>query len=375
MEEKVEGESNMKTMEFTNGRLWLLDQTRLPLEECVVECRSPRDVAEAIVTMKVRGAPAIGLAAAYGVVLGAQEAAEVKGVGPFDTPALEEAVTLLRATRPTAVNLFWALERMQRVVDGSRHDSVEALTRQLLNEADRMLAEDEAANRAMGRHGADLIPNGASILTHCNAGALATGAFGTALGALETAARQGKAIHVWVDETRPLLQGARLTAWELKRADIPFTLICDNMAASLMARGKVDLCMVGADRIVANGDAANKIGTYSVAVLAHAHGLPFYFVAPTSTVDVRTPSGDDITIEERAGEEVVTFAGRRVAPEGITVANPAFDVTPNRLIAAIVTERGVIRPPFDEGLVRAVTPPAPRPLEDQAVALSGIENA
>jgi methylthioribose-1-phosphate isomerase len=236
-----------------------------------------------------------------------------------------------------------------------------------------MLREDEEINRSMGRNGAELIPDGANVLTHCNTGALAAGAYGTALGVVRAAHESGKRIHVWVDETRPLLQGARLTAWELREMGVPFTLITDSMAGHFMSRGAVDLAMVGADRIVANGDAANKIGTYSAAVLAHAHDIPFYFVAPTSTVDLSTPSGDLITIEERNPDEVTSFGGRRVAPQGIDVANPAFDVTPARLIAAIVTERGIVRPPFTDGLRRVATQPV-RPVETVHAALVGGES-
>jgi methylthioribose-1-phosphate isomerase len=255
-----------------------------------------------------------------------------------------------------------------------RHQELDghSLADLLLAGADRMLLEDEHANRSMGRFGAELIPDGASVLTHCNSGALATGALGTALGALITAHYQGKRIHVWVDETRPLLQGARLTTWELQQADVPSTLITDSMAGHFMAQGRIDAVMVGADRVVANGDAANKIGTYGAAVLANAHDIPFYFVAPTSTIDLSTPSGDSITIEERAPEEVTSFRGVRVAPEGVQAANPAFDVTPARLIAAIVTELGVVRAPFPEGLAR-IAAEQNRPLEPVQTALAGAE--
>ena len=363
----------MKTVEFKDGALWLIDQTRLPLEPALVECRDHRQVAEAIVTMKVRGAPAIGITAAYGVALAARQLATAGLSGEPFLAGLEAAIAELGRTRPTAVNLFWALGRMRRAIEAQRGESPALLAELLLAEADRSLAEDEATNRAMSRHGAELIPDGASVLTHCNSGALATGAYGTALGAIHAAHEQGKRLHVWVDETRPLLQGARLTAWELQQAGIPYTLIADNMAGHFMARGQVDLVMVGADRVAANGDTANKIGTYGVAVLAGAHGLPLYFVAPTSTLDLALPSGDRITIEERRPEEVTTFRGARVAPEGARAANPAFDVTPARLIAAIVTEHGIVRAPFAEGLARAAAH-ATRPLEPAATALAGAES-
>ncbi len=362
----------MNTLEFRDGALYLLDQTKLPLETVVLECRRVEQVAEAIVNLSVRGAPAIGLAAAYGVVLAALRRDEAGVDSNIYFAGLERDLERLRSTRPTAVNLFWALQRMQRVIDPYRRAGARVPVPALQAEADAMLAEDVAANQAMGLHGADLIPDGAQVLTHCNAGALATAAFGTALGVIRAAHEQGKNIHVWVDETRPLLQGARLTAWELKQLGVPFTLITDSMAGHFMSQGRIDLAMVGADRIVANGDAANKIGTYSVAVLAHAHGIPFYFVAPTSTVDLATPTGGDIQIEERNPLEVATFRGVRTAPEDIQVANPAFDVTPARLIAAIVTERGVIRAPFHQGLAAHAAPPF-HPVESERIALSSPE--
>jgi methylthioribose-1-phosphate isomerase len=362
----------MKTLEFRNGALWLIDQTRLPLDPALVECRDHHCVAEAIRSLRVRGAPAIGLAAAYGVVLAARNLASQGASGKRFEADLGGAVEELRQTRPTAVNLFWALDRIRRLIDQNRDTAPSDLADLLLVEADRMLGEDEAANRNIGRHGAELIPDGSSVLTHCNTGSLATAAFGTALGCIRTAHQQGKRVHVWVDETRPLLQGARLTAWELKVLGIPFTLITDSMAGHFMARGQVDLAVVGADRIVANGDAANKIGTYSAAVLARAHDIPFYFVAPTSTVDLQTASGEDITIEERTPEEVASFGGVRTAPEGTIAANPAFDVTPARLISGIVTERGVVRPPLAEGLRRLAQDPL-RPVGPVETALAGAE--
>jgi methylthioribose-1-phosphate isomerase len=342
------------TLEFRDGSLWLLDQTKLPLETTFLECRDTATVAEAITSLRVRGAPAIGLAAAFGAALAAQRLA---GSGLSDAQfrvGVSAAAAQLAATRPTAVNLFWALERVRKVLEASVGRSPDWTAAALLAEAHRMLIEDAACNRAMGLHGAELIPDEANILTHCNAGALATGAFGTALGVIQAAHDQGKRVHVWVDETRPLLQGARLTAWELEQAGIPHTLITDNMAGHFMQRGEIDLAIVGADRIVANGDGANKIGTYGVAVLAHAHGLPFYFVAPTSTVDLSTLDGSRIPIEERNPEEVTAFGGLRTAPLGTRAANPAFDVTPARLVSAIVTERGIVRAPYIEGLRAAL---------------------
>jgi len=350
----------MRTVEYKDGAVWLIDQTRLPLEAALVACRDYREVADAIVTMKVRGAPAIGVTAGYGVALAARELAAAGASGAAFRAGLAEAMERLGRTRPTAVNLFWALDRMRRLVAAHAGEPPGAIAEALLAEAERMREEDEAINRAMGRHGAELVPDGANILTHCNSGSLATAAFGTALGAIRAAHEQGKRLHVWVDETRPLLQGARLTAWELREAGIPCTLIADNMAGYFMARGQVDLVMAGADRVAANGDTANKIGTYSLAVLANAHEIPFYFVAPTSTLDLAIPSGAEIPIEERSPDEVTAFRGVRIAPEGLAAANPAFDVTPARLIAAIVTEQGVIRPPYAPGLARAAEKPARR---------------
>ena len=330
-----------------------MDQTRLPHETVVLTCTTYQEVAQAIRRLSVRGAPAIGLSAAYAVVLAAHQATSSRGPAEF-TQEIELAIEALRATRPTAVNLTWALERMRGVVRAYSTLQPADLAVRLEEEAGRMMTEDFQANVEMGRHGADLIPQGAQILTHCNSGALATGGFGTALGVIQTAHAQGKNVQVWVDETRPLLQGARLTTWELAQAGIPHTLITDNMAAHFMSRGKVDLVMVGADRIAANGDGANKIGTYGLAVLARAHDLPFYFVAPTSTVDLKTESGAAIDIEERSHQEVTSLQGVRTAPDDTVAANPAFDVTPARLVSAIVTESGVVTAPFGAGLKDAV---------------------
>lgn len=341
----------MKTVEWTDGVVRLIDQTRLPLDLVIVECRTHLEVAEAIKKMQVRGAPAIGVAAAFGLALGATSS---EAVTHGELMAhLSEAADTLRRTRPTAVNLFWALDLMNRAA-AEAGDDVEAVKVALVRRAVAMAEDDERRNRRMGEFGAGLIDDGDTVLTHCNAGSLATVGFGTALGVLRAAHRQGKRIQVFADETRPLLQGARLTAWELSQEGIPTTLITDNMAGHFMSRGKIDKVIVGADRIAANGDVANKIGTYSVAVLARENGIPFYVAAPTSTIDLNLASGNGIPIEERDPNEVVTVNGRRVAPEGIAVANPAFDVTPGRYVSAIVTEQGVLRPPFEKGLAVAV---------------------
>jgi methylthioribose-1-phosphate isomerase len=340
------------TIAYADGVVRLVDQTRLPTEVVVHECRTAGDLAEAIRTMRVRGAPAIGVAAAYALALGAAEYCGADAAGlEIHLAAVADEV---RQTRPTAVNLFWAVERALATARAALPDGVAATRARLLELAERMREEDVALNRRMGAFGAELIPDGAQVLTHCNAGALATAGYGTALGVVRGAVEAGKRLHVYVDETRPFLQGARLTAWELHADGIPLTLITDNMAGYFMAQGKIHLVVVGADRIAANGDVANKIGTYSVAVLAHAHGIPFYVAAPTSTVDLSLPSGKSIPIEERSASEVTHFAGQRIAPEGIGVANPAFDVTPHRYVTAIVTERGVLRPPYGPALAEAV---------------------
>jgi len=306
------------------------------------------EVAEAIRTMKVRGAPAIGITAAMGLALGAQT---IRAATPaeFQT-ALEAMASDLIRTRPTAVNLAWAVRRLLAVARKARDLPVEQVRAALVAEARAVCEEDLRANRAMGQYGQRLVPDPARILTHCNAGGLATAGYGTAVGVIRAAAEAGKRIAVWVDETRPLLQGARLTAWELQRAGIPATLITDNMAAHFMRKGQVDLVVVGADRIALNGDVANKIGTYGVAVLARAHGIPFYVAAPISTLDLTLSDGAAIPIEERAPAEVTHVGGRRLAPEGIRVANPAFDVTPAGYVEAIITERGIARPPYEESL-------------------------
>jgi methylthioribose-1-phosphate isomerase len=345
----------MRTLEFDEGEraLVLIDQTRLPRETVLVSCHTAEDVARAIKSMQVRGAPAIGVTAAYGIALAAQ-AFESNDVERF-IAELERARALLRQTRPTAVNLQWALDRAYtrgRAV--AEQDGVEAARTELMQLAHTMAEEDIAVNRRMGAYGLDLVPGGANVLTHCNAGALATVDYGTALGVVRAAHDAGRNIHVYVDETRPFLQGARLTAWELQQLGVPMTLITDNMAGHFMNRGKVDLVVVGADRIAANGDVANKIGTYSLAVLARENGIPFYVAAPISTVDLSLMSGAEIPIEERSSREVTEVSGSPIAPEGVHAAHPAFDVTPARLVTAIITERGVLRSPYEESLAQAV---------------------
>jgi methylthioribose-1-phosphate isomerase len=330
---------------WEGDRLVLLDQTRLPSEEIERAYTSWTEVAEAIRSLVVRGAPAIGVTAAFGVALAARESRAIAFDGLLAD--VETAIKGLAATRPTAVNLFWALERMRRCCLDQRTLPLDALKGRLVQEAQAVLDEDVAANRAMGLHGVALVPDGARILTHCNAGALATAGYGTAGGVIRAAHAQGKVQLVWVDETRPVLQGARLTAWECVKEGIPHRVISDAAAASVMARGEVDLVVTGADRIAANGDTANKIGTYGLAVLARHHGIPFYVAAPFSTIDPALPSGDLIPIEERDASEIRGFAGRQIVPAASPVFNPAFDVTPAALITAIITERGVCRPPYD----------------------------
>ncbi|MBI4839502.1 MAG: S-methyl-5-thioribose-1-phosphate isomerase [candidate division NC10 bacterium] len=333
-----------------HGTVRLIDQTRLPTEEVYIECRTIEEVADAIRTMRVRGAPAIGVTAAMGLALGAQTI-QAENFNAFFA-ALEGMGSLLMCTRPTAVNLAWGVRRLLHLARKARDLPLVEIKAALVAEARAMQAEDIRINRAMGQHGQGLLPEQARVLTHCNAGGLATAGYGTAVGVIRAAAEAGKRIMVWVDETRPLLQGARLTAWELQRAGIPATLITDNMAGHFMARGQVDVVVVGADRIARNGDVANKIGTYSVALLARAHGIPFYVAAPISTLDLNLTDGSQIPIEERAPDEVTHIGGRRVAPAGIRVANPAFDVTPASFVDAIITERGVARAPYDVSLPR-----------------------
>jgi methylthioribose-1-phosphate isomerase len=339
-----------ETIRWEGDAVVLIDQRALPTREEYVSCRDAVAVAAAIRDMVVRGAPAIGVTAAMGIALG------LKKSGARDASALREEMeslsALLAATRPTAVNLFWGIERMKRKFEELVPAGVEAAKAGMEREALAIHREDVELNRRMGAHGEKLLKDGARILTHCNAGALATAGYGTALGMMRAAVEAGKKIEVFSDETRPFLQGARLTAWELAKDRIPVTLITDNMAGYLMAKGEIDCAIVGADRIAANGDVANKIGTYTVAVLAKEHGLPFYVVAPTSTFDLTIPSGKEIPIEERSPAEVTHVQGVRIAPDGVGIRNPAFDVTPNRLVTAIVCENGVARAPYAESLRR-----------------------
>nr|WP_207754888.1 S-methyl-5-thioribose-1-phosphate isomerase [Desulforadius tongensis] len=335
-------------MVWEDGVLKILDQTKLPEKIEYIEAEDVKTVADAIKRLSVRGAPAIGAAAAYGMVIGANSIKE-KDKEKF-LAELEKIGYELASTRPTAVNLRWAIDRMMNKVRDGHDLDIDGIRELLLEEAHKIFCEDLEANRRMGEYGQELIPENARIITHCNAGALATAGFGTALGVIRAAHRAGKNIEVFADETRPLLQGARLTAWEMMQENIPVTLITDNMAGYLMAQGKVDMVIVGADRITANGDVANKIGTYGLAVLAQAHGLPFYVAAPTSTIDMGLASGNQIPIEERHFEEVTTVGGTRIAPPGVKVWNPAFDVTPNELVSAIITERGVVQKPYPENL-------------------------
>ncbi len=342
----------VRTIEWKEGVVRLIDQRHLPHEYLVIELDDYREVARAIKEMHIRGAPAIGAAAAYALALAALKSrAQDKESLLSD---LEEAAHLLRQTRPTASNLFWALERLLKRASDPGLKGVKEVQEAVVAEAEAIAEEDVEANKRMGEQGAGLIPQGANILTHCNAGALATVDYGTALAPIRVAHAQGKGIHVFVGETRPRLQGARLTAWELMREGIPMTLIADSAAGFFIQRGEVDLILVGADRVAANGDAVNKIGTYMLAVLAKENRVPFYVVAPTSTIDLSVASGGDIPIEERGPEEVTEILGQRIAPEGVRVANPAFDLTPHRYITAIVTEQGLIYPPFEGGLRAAV---------------------
>ncbi len=345
----------MKPVYYENGKLVMIDQTLLPGEKILREYDDYRDIIDAIKTMIVRGAPAIGVSAAYAVCFAAKElAGRIEDPGLF-LDALDQAAEEIKAARPTAVNLMWAADRMTAAARSHSDMTPEEITAMLKLEADDVCDEDIKMCRAIGRNGAELIEPDSTILTHCNAGALATADYGTALGVVRAAYEQGKVKRVYADETRPLLQGARLTAYELHEDGIPVTLITDNMAGWMMKQKRIDCVVVGADRIAANGDTANKIGTYSVAVLARHHGLPMYIAAPGSTVDLSTAAGDDITIEERDHSEVFGFGGVRTAPEDIDAENPAFDVTPHELIPAIITEKGVVYPPFDQNLKKLFT--------------------
>jgi methylthioribose-1-phosphate isomerase len=340
----------VRTIEWCDGVVRLIDQRRLPHQEVWHGYEDYAGVARAIVEMQIRGAPAIGAAAAYGIALAAlRSPAETSQTLEAD---LEEAYRTLAATRPTAVNLFWAIERMRTVAEAALPQGPELARAALVAEAKAIADEDVETNRRMAEFGQELIADGMNLLTHCNAGALATVDIGTSLGVIHAAHRAGKRIHVFVDETRPFLQGARLTAWELQRWGVPLTLITDNMAGHFVSRGQVDMILVGADRIAANGDTANKIGTYTLGVLAHEHGVPFYVVAPTSTVDLQLASGAAIPIEERSPREVTHICDLPIAPEGVAVANPAFDVTPHRFVTGFVTEKGIVYPPFVPGLRR-----------------------
>ncbi len=335
----------VETIQWTDGGVVMIDQRKLPREVVYATCRSYQEVAEGIRAMVIRGAPAIGVAAAMGVALGALRADPSR----MDEE-METICATLAATRPTAVNLFWAIDRMKKLYGSLSGKTVEEVRRALVAEAQLIKEEDIEINRAMGRHGAELIPDGKTVLTHCNAGALATAGYGTALGVIRAAIESGKKIDVFADETRPFLQGARLTAWELQQDGIETTVITDNMAGHFLRSGRIGCVVVGADRIAANGDVANKIGTYSVAVLAKENGVPFYVAAPISTLDLTLASGDQIPIEQRSSLEVTEVHGVPVAPEGIRVQNPAFDITPNRYVTAIITEQGVARAPFEESL-------------------------
>ena len=335
----------VETIQWTDAGVVMIDQTRLPQVEAYIACTRYEEVAEAIRSMVIRGAPAIGVAAAMGVALGLLRADEFR----LDQDFAQICATLA-ATRPTAVNLFWAIDRMKRRFAEWRGLPIAELRRRMVEEAKRVRLEDIAINQSIGRHGAPLVPDGLAVLTHCNAGALATAGYGTALGVVRAAVASGKHISVFADETRPFLQGARLTVWELQQDKIPATLITDNMAGHFLKSGRIGCVVVGADRIASNGDVANKIGTYSVAVLAHENDIPFYVAAPISTLDLTLATGAEIPIEQRAASEVTHVYGVPIAPENTTVENPAFDVTPHRYVTAIVTERGVARPPFDKSL-------------------------
>ena len=340
----------LPTIAWEDGEVVMIDQRKLPSREVYVRCRTGRDVAKAIRTMVIRGAPAIGVAAAMGVALELRRSTAT-GTTQLATE-FYRTCDLLAATRPTAVNLFWAIERMKRVFAGAMRagQSTDELTATIIAEAARVHDEDVASCRALGQHGAEVVPDEGRVLTHCNAGALATGGYGSALGVVRAAVEAGKRVVVYAGETRPFLQGARLTAWELLRDGIETTVITDGMVGALMQSGRVDLVVVGADRIAANGDVANKIGTYTVAVLAREHDVPFYVAAPVSTIDLATPDGSGIPIEERDAREVTHLGALQLTPDGARVWNPAFDVTPARLVAGIITERGICRPPFTESL-------------------------
>ena len=342
--------NEIRPIEWANGTLRLLDQTRLPSEEVIVEAHGYLEAVNAIKTMQVRGAPAIGVTAAYAVAMAARDL-DITDKTAF-MQRLEETGVIIKAARPTAVNLMWAVDRMVGIANSE--SDTNSIKQRLLTEAIAMEKEDEVINRQMGDHGKDLIPEGGSVLTHCNAGALATAAFGTAVGVIRANWENGKHFSVFNTETRPFLQGARLTAWEFQKLGIPSTLVVDSAAGMLMRRGEIGCVITGADRIAANGDTANKIGTYTLAVLAKENGIPFYVAAPISTVDMSLSDGDQIEIEERSSDEVTEFRGVKIAPEGVEAYNPGFDVTPAKYVSAIITESGIARPPFNESLNLAV---------------------
>jgi methylthioribose-1-phosphate isomerase len=345
----------LPTIDLQDDAIIMVDQRKLPSQEIYVRCRTAPEVAKAIRTMVIRGAPAIGVAAAYGIALGMKRST-AKGTRQFAVD-FQKTCDLMAGTRPTAVNLFWAIERMKRTFsEGAQAgESPEELAKRLAREAKAIHDEDVANCRAMGGHGAQVVADGARVLTHCNAGALATAGYGSALGVIRAAVEQGKKVAVFADETRPFLQGARLTAWELVREGIHTTVITESMAGPLMRAGEIDLVVVGADRIAANGDTANKIGTYTVAVMAKEHNIPFYVAAPLSTIDLSTPDGDRIPIEERDQREVSHLGGSQLTPAGAYIRNPAFDITPFRYISGIITERGILKPPYSESLKQAFT--------------------
>ena len=342
----------IQTLEWTEAGVRFIDQRKLPMEEVYVTCRTYEEVADAISTMVVRGAPAIGVAGAMGVALGVKQAAQHAKSSSELRLALAKISSILAATRPTAVNLFWGIRRMNEAFDVNAHKPVGEIASLLIKEAKQMHVEDVAACMAMGEHGAVLLPRSGGVLTHCNAGALATCGYGTALGVIRSAVASGSKLHVYADETRPFLQGSRLTAWELHKDGIPTTVIADNMAGTMMKQGKIDAVIVGADRIAANGDVANKIGTYPLSILAKEHGIPFYVAAPWSTIDLETANGDHIPIEQRSPREVTHMGERQLTPDGVGIENPAFDVTPHKYVTAIITERGIALPEFAEALKR-----------------------
>lgn len=345
---------DVKTIQWKNDELVLIDCTKLPIKEEYIVCKDYNTLAKAIKVLAVRGAPAIGVSAAYGVVLAAMEADKKTNTKEDYINFIENGIKELASTRPTAVNLFWALKRMKEKLHEIKEMDNHQIKEILLEEANKVYNEDIECNKNIGKFGNEIVPEGASILTHCNAGALATaGYYGTALGVIKYAHDAGKKIQVYADETRPLLQGARLTAWELVKNEIPATLITDNMAGYAMKLGKIDMVIVGADRITLNGDTANKIGTYSVAVLAKEHNIPFYIAAPLSTIDISLKTGDEIKIEERDKNEVRELFGTRTAPKEVNTFNPAFDVTPNKYITGIITEMGVLKPPFNVSITEA----------------------